>query len=86
MPKNAHSQSYRKMSELSIPSITLAVLDLGHVYRNLMTKHMHLCEEQHNFKFNLNVCIWQVATQSDKATHAHRAGCNKVTLRHYGRQ
>jgi hypothetical protein len=26
MPKNAHSQSYRKMSELSSPLITLAVL------------------------------------------------------------
>jgi hypothetical protein len=28
MPKNAYSQSYRKMSELSSPPITLAVLGL----------------------------------------------------------
>jgi hypothetical protein len=28
MPKNVYSQSYRKMSELSSPPITLAVLDL----------------------------------------------------------
>jgi hypothetical protein len=29
MPKNAHSQSYRKRSELSSPLITLAVLGQG---------------------------------------------------------
>jgi hypothetical protein len=36
MPKNAYSQSYRKMSELSSPPITLAVLD----YTGLQ---LHVC-------------------------------------------
>jgi hypothetical protein len=32
MPKNAYSQSYRKMSELSSPCITLAVLAYTHTF------------------------------------------------------
>jgi hypothetical protein len=50
MPKNAYSQSYRKMSELSSPLITLAVLDPAWIEQSDRARNKNIISCYRDFK------------------------------------